>query len=95
MVEHTDSVLVQVRDVRTSHLLGVRLKEHPAEVRVQKTLADRVGILVGVGVAVVSTVAAGPPADGALNSTSTDGGEIEAEGKGGLVAAVSPKTVVA
>jgi hypothetical protein len=42
----------------------------------------------------VSTVAVGPPADRALNSTSTDGSQVDLEGSSGLVGSVSPKTMV-
>lgn len=58
-------------------------------------LAHRVRVLVSVGVAVVSTVVAGPPSDGTLNSTSADEGEENLERRGGLVGSVGPETVVA
>ena len=90
-----DGVLVEVGDVGTAGALGVLLHDHPAEVRVEETLANRVGVLFGVGIAVVSTVAARPPADGALDGTSAHGGEVDLEGKRGLVRGVSPETVVA
>jgi len=54
-------------------------------VGVEEALADRVGVLFGVGVAVVGAVSGRPPADGALDGASTDSGKIDLEGKGGLV----------
>jgi hypothetical protein len=74
-----DGVFVQVGDVGTANTLGVLLHDHPAEVGVPETLADGVGVLLGVGVTVVSTVAASPPADGALNGTTTNKGEPDAQ----------------
>lgn len=90
-----DGVLVEVGDVGTAGALGVLLHDHPAEVRVEETLADRVGILFGVGIAVVSTVTARPPADGALDGTSAHSGKVYLEGQRSLVRGVSPETVVA
>lgn len=89
-----DGVLVEVGDVGAAGALGVLLHDHPAEVGVEEALADRVGVLFGVGVAVVSAVAARPPADGALDGTSAHGGKVDFEGEGGLVRGVSPETVV-
>lgn len=52
-----DAVLVEVGDVSAANSLGVLLHDHPADVGVQETLADRVGVLFGVGVSVVRAVA--------------------------------------
>jgi len=60
-----------------------------------EALADRIGVLDSVGVAVMGTVAARPPTDGALDSTGTNGGKVEAERERGLVAAMSPEAVIA
>lgn len=70
-----DRVLVQIGDIGAANALGVLLHDHPAKVGVQEALADGVGVLVGVGVAVVSTVVTAPPADGALDSTATNKSE--------------------
>lgn len=72
-----DGVFVEVRDVGAANTLGVLLHDHPSKVRVEETLANGVGILVGVSVAVVSTVIARPPSDGALDSTSTNSGKVD------------------
>jgi len=90
-----DWVIVEVRDVGTSNSLGVLLHEHPAKVRVEQTLANRVGVLVGVGVSVVCAVVASPPSDGALDGTTTNGSEENLERKRGVVGSVCPQTVVA
>jgi hypothetical protein len=63
-------------------------------VGVEETLADAVWILVGVGVAVVSAVVSGPPSDGSLNGTSTNGGKEDLERSGGGVGGVCPQSVV-
>lgn len=52
-----DAVLVEVANVAAADALGVLLEQHPAHVRVQETLADGVGVLVGVCVSVVRAVA--------------------------------------
>lgn len=56
-------VLVEIGNVGAADAFWVLLHDHPAHVRVYETLADRVGVLVRVGVAVVGAVAAGPPSD--------------------------------
>jgi hypothetical protein len=63
-------------------------------VGVEKTLADGVWVLLSIGVAVVSTVLHGPPADRALDGTGTNGSEVDLEGSAGLVRGVRPETVV-
>lgn len=90
-----DRVLVQVGDVGAADALGVLLHDHPAEMAVEKSLANAVWVLVGVGVAVVGTVVAAPPADGTLNSTAANKGEENAEWEGGVVRLVCPETMVA
>jgi len=51
-----DWVVVEVGDIGTADSLWVLLHDHPSDVRVEKTLADGVWVLVGVGVSVVGTM---------------------------------------
>lgn len=76
-----DGVVVQVGDVGTADTLGVLLHDHPSEVGVEQALSDGVGVLVGIGVAVVGTMVARPPARGALDGTRTDGGQEDSQRK--------------
>lgn len=85
MLPYNDGVFVEVSDVGTTSVLGVLLENHPAKMRVEKTLADGVGVLDSVGVSVVSAVIPRPPADRALHGASADGSEVDLEGSGGLV----------
>ena len=85
MLPDNDRVLVKVGDVGTANALGVLLHDHPAKVAVEKSLAYAVGVLVGVGIAVVGTVVAAPPADGALDSTTANKSEEDAQRKAGIV----------
>jgi hypothetical protein len=63
MLPDNDGIVVQVGDVSTANALWVLLHDHPADVRIEKTFADRVWVLVGIGVSVVSSVISGPPSD--------------------------------
>jgi hypothetical protein len=94
VLPNDDRVLVQVGDISAADTLGVLLHDHPAKVRVQETLADGVGVLVGVGVAVVSTVVTAPPADGALDSTAANSSKEDRKRQGGVVGLVRPETMV-
>jgi hypothetical protein len=89
-----DRVLVEVGDVSAADALGVLLHDHPSEMAVQEALADAVGVLVGVGVAVVGAVVTAPPADGALNGASANGREPDPQRKTGVVRLVCPETMV-
>jgi hypothetical protein len=89
-----NGVFVEVGNIGSAGVLGVLLENHPAEMGVEKTLADGVGVLDGVGISVVSTVIPGPPPDRALHGASANGRKVDLEGSGGLVRAVCPKTVV-
>jgi hypothetical protein len=90
-----DGVLVQVGDVGAANAARVLLHDHPADVAVEQALANRVGILVRIGVAVVRAVQAGPPTSTALDGSRATGGEEDLEREPSLVARVSPQTVVA
>jgi hypothetical protein len=48
-------------------------------VGVEKSLADAVWVLVGVGVAVVSAVVSRPPTDRALNGSTSNGSKEDLE----------------
>jgi hypothetical protein len=72
---------VQVGDVNTAGLLGVVEENHPADVGVQKTLADRVRILVSIGESVVDTVTSGPPSNRALDGTAGESSEENTQRK--------------
>jgi hypothetical protein len=65
-----DRALAEVAHVRDARF-APRLDEHPANVGPPKSAVCIVRIEVGVDVAVVSTVATGPPSNGALGGTST------------------------
>lgn len=56
VLPNDNRVLVQVRDIGTANSLGVLLHDHPADVAVQEAFANRVGILLSVGVSVVSAM---------------------------------------
>lgn len=90
-----NGILVQVGDVGAANALGVLLHDHPAEMAVEETLADAVGVLGSVGVAVVSAVVTAPPADGALDSTATNKSEEDTQNETGVVRLVCPETMVA
>ena len=80
-----NGILVEIGDVSTTNSLGVLLHDHPAQVGVEETLADGVGILLGVGITVMGSVIPGPPADRAFSGTSADGGEVDSEERSSLV----------
>ena len=89
-----DGILVEVGDVGAADAAGVLLHDHPADVAVKEALADGVGILLGVGVAMVRTMETRPPASAALDSSGATGGKEDPERQGGLVAGVSPEAMV-
>jgi hypothetical protein len=82
VLEDDDGVIVQVGDVGAADALRILLHDHPAKVGVEEALADRVGVLVGVGIPVVRAVVPGPPADGALDGAAAHGREEDLEGGG-------------
>lgn len=94
VLPHNDGVLVKIRDIGTADALGVLLHDHPAQVGVEQTLADGIGVLVGIGVTVVSTMVASPPADGALNGTATNSCQPDPQGECSGIRGVSPETVI-
>lgn len=63
--------------------------------RVQKTLANAVRILLGIGVSVMGAVITTPPSDGAFDSSCTGQSQEDLEGSSSIVALVSPQSMVA
>lgn len=90
-----NGVLVEIGDVGAANALGVLLHDHPAEMAVEETLADAVGVFAGVGVAVMSAVVAGPPTNGALNGTAANKRKEDAQNNASVVRLVCPETMVA
>jgi hypothetical protein len=95
VLPNNNGIVVQVGDVGAANAAGVLLHDHPADVAVEQALADRVRVLLGIGVAVVGAVEAGPPPGAALDGGGATGGEEDLEGERCLVARVSPQTMVA
>ena len=94
VLPNDDGVLVEITDIGTADPLWVLLHDHPTEVGVEQALADRVWVLVGIGVAVMGTVVTSPPASRALNGTTTNSSPEDAERKCGTVGCMSPKAVI-
>lgn len=94
VLPNDDGVLVEIGDIGSALALGVLLHDHPADMRVEETLANGVRVLVGVGVTVVSAMAVRPPTDRALYGTRATGSEKDLQRKSRLVGCVSPETMV-
>ena len=86
-------VLAQVTNVGNANLVSW-LENHPAHMCPKETTVCVVRVELGVGVAVVSTVSARPPLDGAFNGTCAGHGQEVLEREGRVVGAVSPETVI-
>ena len=56
VLPNDNGVLVEIGNVGSALLLRVLLEDHPSHVGVHETLADGVGILLGIGVSVVNSV---------------------------------------
>lgn len=84
-----DRVASQVADVGdTGPSAG--LDKHPANVGVEEALVGVVGVELGVGVTMVSSVATRPPLDGAFDSSGTRNSEEVLKGLRSVVGAVCP-----
>ena len=88
-----DRALAEVAHVGDTGV-APRLDEHPANVAPPKTVVCIIRIEVGVDVAVVSTVATGPPPNRTLGSTGTSQGEEYLQGVRSIVRAMRPKAVI-
>ena len=74
-----DGVLVQVRDISPSLVLGVLLQYHPHEVGVPYAFPYTVRVFDSIGPPMVSSVFAAPPSDGALDRTATNTGKKDSQ----------------
>lgn len=80
-----DGILIQIGNIGTANSLGVLLHQHPAEMRVQETLADGIWIFFGVCVSVMGTMITGPPSDGTFDGAASDSSEEDSKRKGGRI----------
>lgn len=81
MLPNNNRVFVKIGNISTASALRILLENHPSQVRVEKTLTNRVRILLGVGITVMSSVATRPPTDRAFDGASTDSGKVNLERK--------------
>lgn len=79
MLPDNNGVFVKVGNIGTASALRILLEDHPSQVRVEKTLANRVRILLSVGITVMSSVATRPPADRSFDGAGTDCGKVNLE----------------
>ncbi len=94
MLPDDDRIFIEVAYVNSPYASRILDHDHPAEVAVEEAFADGVGVLVGVGVAVVGAVVTGPPADGSFDSAATNGSKEDAKREGGGVGCVCPEAVI-
>lgn len=95
MLPDNDWIFVQVGNVCAADTLGILLHQHPSEVGIEETLADRVRVFVGIGVSMVSTMVTSPPSDGAFDGATTNSCQKDAERKGCGVGSMCPQSMIA
>lgn len=95
MLPDHDRVFVQIGDVCATNSLGVLLHQHPTKVRIQKALADRVWILVGIGIPMMGAMISGPPSDRSFHRSTADGGQKDPKGCCCRIGSMSPQSMVA
>ena len=96
LLEHNDLVLLQVLHVGSATSLNdqlVFLQKQPSAVREKQTILRVMGVLLGVGVTVVSAVVTRPMPDGTLVGTTVAKHQKDLDGGRGGVRAVRPQTV--
>ena len=69
VLPYNDWILIKTRDISTTKVLRVLLKNQPAIVGVKQALSNRVYILHGIRVAVVCAVLSAPGPDGVFDRT--------------------------
>lgn len=69
VLPYNDWILSNIKDISTTKILQVLLKNQPAIVGVKQALLNRVYILHGVRVAVVCAVLSAPGPDGVFDGT--------------------------
>lgn len=84
-----DGVLAKVANVRNTDLV-TGLEDHPAHVCPPETAVCVVGVELGVGVSVVSTVSARPPLNRAFDGAGSSHGQKVLEGQGCIVRTMRP-----
>jgi hypothetical protein len=94
MLPSHNGIPLQIADVRDAWPSSV-LDDHPTNVGPPKSMLGSVGIEIGVGVAVMSTVTTSPPVYGTFNRTSACYCQGIFERTRRVVSAVSPQPMVA
>jgi hypothetical protein len=70
-----ERVRVEIGNVCAANTFGILLENHPAEMSVHQSFANRVGILLGIGISMMGTVIPRPPSDRAFNGTTSNRGK--------------------
>ena len=86
---------LKVRDVAAKLVRWIGQHEHPSQVGPPEALLCVVRIEIGVGVAVMYSVAATPPLDGALHRTRASKTEEDAHREGRAVSTMCPQAMIA
>lgn len=94
MLPDNDRIFIQVADIGPPNSLGVLLHDHPTKVGVEETLANRVGILVGIGVSVMGTMISSPPSYGSFNRSTTNGSEKDPQRNCGGIGSMGPEAMI-
>lgn len=73
LVLHADELVgVEIGDIGSTNAFGVLLEDHPTEMGIHQSFADRVRVLFGVCETMMSTMVPRPPSDGSLNSAASE-----------------------
>ena len=94
MLPDNNRVLVKIRDISPANPLRILLHQHPAEMGVEKTLANRIWVLVGISVAVMGAMVPGPPSHGSFDSTSANQSEKDPEWECSGIRRMCPQSMV-
>jgi hypothetical protein len=74
-------ILVQIRDIRSSLILGILLQDHPHEMRIPNPLHNTVRIFRGIRPSMMRSVFTAPPPNGPLHRTSASTSQENPERK--------------
>jgi len=91
LVLHADELVgVEIGDIGSTNAFGVLLEDHPTEMGIHQSFADRVRVLFGVCETMMSTMVPRPPSDGSLNSAASESSKDILERSRCGVRSVSP-----
>lgn len=94
MLDGNNGFSLKIGNIGMANTVLWAVDKHPSKVRKEETTVSAIGILVGIGPAMMGTMAARPPVNGTFNSTTACKAIKPSKRKGSSIGTMGPQTMI-